>query len=440
MKRHCLLVSALTFSASVSADFFQEMDTQAGASAQSKGPWQHRAWVQQVTGFGYRSPASNSRRSRPDFSRAETQLYGQLGWQSDTWRLRLAGGLVHDWLPDLEQRTNWSGDQFSDTQADARQWRFEPADSYISWQGDRWWIRGGYQTLAWGQAESQRITDVLSRRDQRWPGQEELKDMRLPVPAVRIALEQTLDIVLLPSMPADRAAAAGEEFDLYGQWRDTRIETHRGDNPGWALRWSSNVPGWDFQGIVADTYSFERYPSITFQDNGQPGIELSPWRQQMLGVVIQAGQRNWVWRTEQAWLWGVRVMPNDPTKPWSEHEQWRAMVSGEYSGIQNLTLTFEVSSRWTRDHHEGLSEDAWQTGFNVRVAYRMMNDQLTLTSQVVGLPGGQGEIFRTSADWDLSDNWGLGLAWVDYRATRETDQLYPFRHNDTLLFTARRNF
>lgn len=435
-----LLLALVVFSVPVSADFFQEVDTHTRTSEQPERPWRYRAWVQQVTGYGYRQPAPHARRSRPDFNRAETQLYGQLNWQSESWRLRLAGELVHDWLPDLEQHSRWSGDPFSDTQADARQWRLEPADSYIEWQGERWWMRGGYQTLAWGQAESQRVTDVLSRRDQRFPGQEELKDMRLPVPAVRIALEQTLDIALLPSIPADQAAAAGEEFDPYGDWRAANIQTRRGDDPGWALRWSARLPNWDFQGIVADTDSFERYPGTQFQDHGQPGIALSPWRQQTLGLVLQTGQGNWVLRTEQAWHRGVRMMPTDPMAPWPKHDQWRSMVSGEYAGIRQLTLTLEASSTWTKGHHQDLSDDAWQTGFSARVAYTLINDRLTLTSQALALPGGQGDIFRASADWDLSDAWGLGLTWVDYHATHEADRLYPFRNNDTLLFTARRNF
>lgn len=116
------------------------------------------------------------------------------------------------------------------------------------------------------------------------------------------------------------------------------------------------------------------------------------------------------------------------------------MVSGEYVGVRDLTLTLEVSTRWIRDHHDGLAEAAWQTGFSARVAYDMMNDRLTLTGQIVGLPGRQGEIFRTSAEWDLSDRWDLSLAWVDYRSTREVERLYAFRHNDTLLFKVRRNF
>lgn len=440
MNACCLVLGALSLSTSVSADFFQDVDTQTKASPQNEGPWRQKAWVQQITGFGYRSPAPDARRTRPDLSRAETQVYAQLTWQSASWRLRLAGELVQDWLPDLEKHTGWSGDPFTDAQTDARQWHFEPGDSYIAWHSEHWWLRGGYQTLAWGQAESQRVTDVLSRRDQRWPGQEELKDMRLPVPALRIAFEQTLDIALLPAMPADRSPAAGEEFDPFSRWPGTQTTIQSEDDPGWALRWRSSVPGWDLLAIVADTYSFERYPSSVVEHNGQLDIELSPWRQQTLGGGLQAGQRNWVWRTEHAWLRGVRVMPKNPEGPWSEHEQWRSMVSGEYVGVRDLTLTLEVSTRWIRDHHDGLAEAAWQTGFSARVAYDMMNDRLTLTGQIVGLPGRQGEIFRTSAEWDLSDRWDLSLAWVDYRSTREVERLYAFRHNDTLLVKVRRNF
>lgn len=428
-------------------DFFGTVETTAEPlEIKEQSPWSHKAWLQQKTGYGYRSPESGFTRDSADLTRTETQFYGELDWRKEAWQLRLAGSLIHDWLPDFERAGIWSGYEFTQAQEDARSWRWEVSDSFVSWQKQDWWLKGGYQTLAWGEAETLKVTDVLARRDQRWPGQEDLEDLRLPVPALRVSWNNRLDLVLLPEMPLDRNPAAFEEFDPYIQFRGANNQTpdiHReeGDNPGWALRWQSRGQGLDTQFLLADVYSFDVRPTeFRFSTGAEPYLEsltLEPWRQQIAGLGVQSVHGNWLLKTEQAWHRGVHLMPNNPAAPWIEKNQWRAMVSSEYSGVDRLRVSTEFSWNYTQDYRPELAEDEWQTGLGLRANYTLFNERLSLTGVGLRLNGNQGDVVRLSADWELTDEFSLALTLVEYSAKSGDQLLYPYRHNDSLLLALR---
>ncbi|MDQ2078003.1 DUF1302 family protein [Marinimicrobium sp. ABcell2] len=439
---------------SAQADFFGEVDTTSRAAEDEPSAWSHRGWVQQKTGYGYRTPSEGFTRQGSDFTRTETQLYGQLTWRRDNWRVRLAGSVIHDWLPELERQGAWSGYEFTREQRRAREWRWEAADSYLSWQDGDWWVKGGYQTLAWGESETLKVTDVLARRDQRWPGQEDLEDLRLPVPALTLTWNNQLDLVLLPEMPTDRLPAAREEFDPFIQFRGGApneapdLQVRRGSSPGWAVRWHTRRPGLDAQFMLADVYSFDTRPT----GFGQPGVDpvvpeavpgdiiLEPWRQQVAGLALQSTRGVWLLKTEQAWHRGVHLPYQNPLEPWAEHDQWRAMVAAEYSGIQRLTITGEFSWSYTDDHSAELASDEWQTGQALRLRYTLFNERLALGALGIRLVGDQGDVLRFSADWDPVDNFSVSLSVIDYRASDQAQMIYPYRYNDSVLLTLRRGF
>lgn len=444
MKYACILAFTFIGAAPTHADdFFGTVETDASAEPTADtSPWSHRAWLKQTIGYGYHTPALPTARDKADLTRVESELYGLLDWKSGPWQVRLSGSLIQDWLPDMERAGLWSGYGFSPEQEDERQWRAEISDSYLSWQSGDWWLLGGYQTLAWGDAESLRVTDVLARRDQRWPGQEDLDDLRLPVPVVRATWRGQLDLVLLPDTPPDRLPAAGEEFDPYLAWRSENTPTpvlERRHDTGWAVRWQTRQPGWDMQWLLAEVNSFDRSPVSQSIVQGHPVVSLEPWRQQVAGMALQATEGVWLFRTEQAWHRGVRLAPDDPASPWSEHDQWRAMVSAEYAGIHNLTVTAELSQVYIDDYNPRLAEPEWQTGASLRARYNLMNERLLLNGQFVRLPGGEGGVWRLSANWTFSDRFSSGFSVVEYAAPGVNDTLYPYRHNDTVLFSLQWN-
>lgn len=446
-KQIAIATLALLSYGALADDFFGAVETTHVTEQVTDSPWSRRAWLQQKVGFGYHRPAVNASRDRADLTRTETELYGEVDWRHDSWRVRLAGSLVHDWLPDLAQADVWQGYEFTPDQRYARRWRWEGSDSYLSWQQSDWWIKAGYQTLAWGESETQKVTDVLARRDQRWPGQEDLEELRLPVPALLVSWRNSLDFALLPQVPTDRQAAAFDEFDPYLRLRDRassyspQVVTHRGDAPGWALRWHSRQPGLDAQVMLADVYSFEATPiSAAVSNAPHPHVQwlvLEPWRQQVLGLSVQAARGAWLLKTEQAWHRGTLLPQQHPLQQWRAHDQWRAAVVAEYRGINNLAITSEFSWRYTHNHTGELADPKWQTAQALRVGYRLFNDRLTLSGLTMRLLGGEGSLLRVTADWKWSDQLAIGASLVEYGATQPSQLLYDYRHNDAVLLTLR---
>ncbi|WP_049721452.1 DUF1302 family protein [Gilvimarinus polysaccharolyticus] len=431
-------------------DFFATVETASQTSnVDADSPWQHKAWLQQNAGFGYRSPAANVNRQSADLTRAETQLYSALEWRSGPLKARVSGSLTQDWLPELEQAGLWNGYEFTPEQRQQRRWRLDLSDTYISWEQGDWWLKAGYQTFAWGEAESLKVTDVLARRDQRWPGQQDLEQTRLPVPAVRATWQNRLDFVALIEPLPDRLPAAYEEFDPYLALRtgnlanDPLLIEQPTNKPGFALRWREHWGGIDTQVLLAEVDSYELAPNaFELNANLQPQITLATTRQQIAGVSLQTVYGNFLVRSEQAWYHNL----SSSTLTWVENEatasappgdQWRGMVGADYSGIHNLVLTGELTWQRSQTCNCATDTDRWQNGASARATYSAINERLTLQAYALVLPGNAGAVWRLSAKWVWSDRLQTELTVVEYDAQQPEDTLYAYRHNDSLLLNLR---
>ena len=442
-----VLATGLVTNNLLANDFFGDLDTNAEGPTSPAGPFHYLAWVQQKIGYGYRTPDLPVGRDSAQLTQVESRLYGRFTWDWDAWQLRLAGSLDHDWLPDLDRADLWSGYQLNTDQRQQRRWRLREDDSYLSWQAGDWWIKGGYQTLAWGEAESLKVTDQLARRDQRWPGQADLEQLRLPVPALLIHWRQSLELVLLIDTPVDRQPAPLDEFDTLAEFRQPEdyrqpdIHLRSQTASGWALRWQHSAPGWDLRLLLANSYSPEPVlAGIRLSDTGATpridSIQLEQERQSLAGLQWQATRGNWVFKTEQAWLEDLPLAQSNPLADWLEKDQWRAMYALEYSGVRDLLVSGEITHSYTLDYQQELASDAWQTGYGLRLSYNLFNERLSLGAVGLQLNGNQGELLRLSANWEQSDRLSLGLTLVDYSAHAD-QQLYPYRHNDSLLLSLR---
>ncbi len=420
-------------------DFFASVPTQPRQEPNLETPWSHRAWLQQKTGYGWNVPALPASRDRAALTRTETHLFAELSWRRGPWRAQLGGSLVQDWLPNLESSGLWSGYEFTGEQRRERRLHVEMADSFVSWQEGDWWIKAGYQTLAWGEAESLKVTDVLARRDQRWPGQEDLEKLRLPVGALRVTWNNQLDFAALIEPLPDLLPAAYDEFDPYFTLRSGAHETSpslfegRDHKPGLALRYREHWQGLDAQLLIADVASFELAPEmIEFKQ-----INLNPWRQQVAGVSLQSVTGNFVLRTEQAWHHNTKVASRNPIAPWRDTNQWRGMLGADYTGVNNLQLSAEFSWLYIDDWRPSLADERWQPGASARANYTLYNERLTLEAFALTTTGDQGDVYRLSADWAVTDEFSVSLAAIEYHSDDSQQRLYPYRRNDTLLLSLR---
>ncbi|MFY0663083.1 MAG: hypothetical protein JXQ97_00540 [Natronospirillum sp.] len=439
-----LSVAIAVGSPAVANDFFGDLNTTAAAPAATQSPWRLLGWAQHKTAYGYRDPEPGFSRAAADITRFESSLYGQGSVRFGDWSARLAGSLEHDWLPDAENAGLWSGYAFTGEQAEARQWQWLWADSYLSWQSGDWWLQGGYQTLAWGQAESIAVLDVLAPRDQRWPGQVDLEQMRLPVPALTLNWRGQLDLVVLDGTQSDRLAAPFDEFDTLAELRATGseiVEQTPANHLGYALRWQQRWSGVDVQVMAAQLNSYTpSLRAVTMGGMGPERIELRQEPVQVLGGGVQWVRGAWLWRTEQAWHRGGQLPTSQALEPWVDVDEWRSMMGVEYSGWSNLTLSAEVGALYLLRNADTVDADEWRWSQSVRTRWTGWNDRLALTLQAVGLPGDEGWLTRAEAEWKPNDPLSLSLSVVEYHAWRDEQALYAVRHNDAITLNLRFGF
>lgn len=423
-------------------DFFDAVPTESSTdSLNLDSPWSSRAWLQQKIGYGWHMPGMPASRDQAALTRTESQVFGEINWRHNSWRLQVSGALGQDWLPELATTELFSAYEFTGEQRRQRRWRLDMADTFVSWQAGDWWLKAGYQTLAWGESESLKITDVLARRDQRWPGQEDLEQLRLPVPAAQITWRNRLDAVVLIHPLPDRMPSAGDEFDPYATLRQqhpglTLIE-ERETRPGFALRLRQQWPGLDAQWILADLASYETEPRpVTFAEQ-LTKIHLTPWRQQIAGVGAQWGKGSWLLRTEQALHNNSKVAASDPRAPWQKTRQWRGMIGADYTGINDLLLSAEYSWLYIDQWRSDLGMPGYQPALSGRIHYNLYNDRLSLEAYGQSISGGEGRLLRLMAEWIFSDHFSASITAVEYDGRQADDLLYPYRHNDALIMNLR---
>lgn len=424
-------------------DFFGDVPTRSTPQSTPGSSISYRFWVQQQAAFGLANPDPGFSRDQADWTRFETELFGQANHRIGAWRLQASGALIHDWLPDTRDQLDWPGYDFTDDQDDARRWQWRLRDTHVSRTWGDLWLRGGYQTLAWGEAETLNVIDVAGRRDERWPGQASLDDLRLPVPALQ-AQWHSLDAVVFWNNQPHRQPAAGDDFDPWTGLRNAgaEVKTIDADNPaGLALRWQHRWPGTDLQLIAADVNAFQPAPVEvrTEMIGGQPvpsELRLQMPRNRVLGAGLQHSRGNWVWRTEQAVHTDVPLVPEQPVAAWPQADQWRAMWGADFSGWRNLTLTGEAALTWTPDRPADVRQSEWHWAQSLRARHQSFSERLTLEAQAAHLGADQGGLLRAGAQWDLSDHWNLEATGVAYVA--DDDQLlYSFRHQDAVIFRLR---
>lgn len=425
-------------------DFFGDVGTTTSAPVRASGPVQWLGWAQHKTAYGYRAPEAGFSRDEAALSRFESTLYGRVTGRWGDVSVRAAGSLAHDWLPDAADAGIWSAYEFTSAQADARRWQGFWDDSYVRWQPGDFWLTAGYQTFAWGEAESLAVTDVLAPRDQRWPGQADIESVRLPVPALNIRWRNAVELVVLDATATDRLAGPFDEFDALAELRATgagiATQTPR-QRLGMAARWQQRWAGLDVQLMAASLNAYTpTLRSVAFGGSGVEQVTLRPEALTVIGSGVQWTRGSWLWRTEQAWHQGVRLPTEQALAPWVAADEWRSMVGAEYNGWSNLTVSAEMGTVHITQSDQAVAADAWRWSQSLRVRWSGWNERLSLTAQAVNLPGNEGTVGRLEAEWKPNDPLTLSLSVVDYMAWDEEQMLYPARYNDTVTLNLRFGF
>lgn len=313
-------------------------------------------------------------------------------------------------------------------------------DLYFDWTSEQGvWVRAGNQIVAWGEAEAIAVTDVVNPRDNTRPGQAELEDIRIQVPALFVSIpvaEQHLEFVLSDGSKGNEYGGAGDAFDPYAGSRSAYSFAEQDPDTRWevAARFVSHFNGGDFALTAAEVNWDER--SLVSVDSGtSTTLNFQAQRGQVLGVSGNLVRGSWLWKYDVAHHWDKPLQSSDTSlTQWNNYNQLLSALAMEYSGMTDWVFTLEADVIQTFDHSSDLTTDETAVGYMGRIRRTAWNEALTLQLSTIGLAGGNGVIVRTSADYDWTDSLSFGGDLVVYDASDSDDFLYAYRDQDVVKF------
>ncbi len=368
-------------------------------------------------------------------------LNGQ--WQPfSRLKLSLAGRLSNNGVPVLGEHLSY---QFSEDDRNLRewQWQWRWQDSTVELDLATAWLRLGYQTVALGEAESTRIVDVISPKNDVWIGQADLDNSSLPVPAfaVDVPIDQG-QLTLLGTYRAglDRVAPAKTEVPIETSEPKSDFEV--------ALWWQKSFSGKDVSVVLADVNQNQTHLTQTtfVLVNGQPvptSMEAAQNRYQMLGATANRALGRWLFRTEAAYKHGVMVTPATEAllDPWPEENALQGMVGFEFNGPSGWLISTETTAQQT------LKRENLTLGWAARAYWgglTDLNERLTFQALATGMPENtiqfEHGLIRALASWNFNDGWNTELSGTWYFANQAKQKLYTFRHHDTISLSFRGTF
>jgi hypothetical protein len=436
-------------------DFFVDIELDASADAEIDKNLDAKShnlsfdgWFKQVISYGIDDPNEAFSRNQSGLNKIESSFQLQTDWKiSDGLTSRAELRLVHDAIYQFKNEYSVSIEERQRYED-----RVEVKDLFFDFSlSENLYLRMGNQIVAWGQAESITVTDVVSRKDLRTYGQNDLEDTRLQVPAFK--LSYYLDKMLIESVvtyraDSDELAPSMNEFDAYISLRhpDINITKNQEKHPfEFFFRVKRNFSGGDWSFVLADANANDLSVERIITSGSQRVLEFGQKRFQMIGGSTSWVDGFWIWKAELAMHFKRSLAPNtenyfSTTDGWERCQQLRSMFGLEYVGWGDASIFFEVDSIQTKGNVNSLSVDKSQVGFSSRIFWQDLNTGWTLQADWSRLVGNNGDILRFSGDYKLNDSNSIGALLVAYESSDSNMFLENYKNNDAIQFHWRYGF
>jgi hypothetical protein len=416
-------------------DFFTDIDISVDAheDRRLKSKWS----IKQLGSYGLANPSSGFARSESGLNKMETSLHAEFDARfSPGLAGRLELELLHDAVYALNSDIN-----ASENELDTFKNRYEARDIYLDIELSKEWnLRAGNQIIAWGQAETLVISDLIAPHNNYTLLQADLEDIRLHVPALKLTRSDsnfTLDTVITYDAGFNYLAPEGNEFDPFIQLRELPLALHQhkaSRRSEYFVRLKRNFKGGDISLIAADANNNE----LSLAHTTAEAMHFSQKRFQALGLSGSYSAGLWIYKAELGAHWGKPVTPATSEfmnylQGWEKRDQSLAMMGFDYAGFGDATVSLEINYVHTRGATESLAIEEIEMGATTSVNWSDENQKLTLNAHVISLLNSNGTIFRANAEYALTDSLKIGALLVTYDA-QENDSLYLYRNNDAVQF------
>ncbi len=438
-----LVVLALGFATPSMADndFFASIDLaeSSGRSSATEKTMASRWSIKQLASYGLADPGNSFARTESGLNKMETRLQGELDFRFTT---AVAGRVELEYFHDAVYSLN--GDIHpSSEELDTFRNRVQARDIYLDLDlSPVWNLRAGNQIVAWGQAETLIINDLVAPLNNYTIMQADLKDLRLHTPAIKLTRSDatlTLDGLVTYDAGYNDLAPEGNEFDPFIQLRNLpfTIKKHKADRRSeYFFRVKHSFKGGDISLILADA----NHNELSLANTSADTFYFTQERIQALGLSGTYNKGLWVYKAEMAFHHNKPLMPEtgafmDYLQGWEKRDQALAMVGFDYAGFGDATFTLELNAVHTSGNTRPLAVDTNEVGATTSVHWSDENQKFNVNLHLISLLDGNGVIFRANTEYSLTDNLKLGSLLVTYDAGRE-DSLFVYRNNDAIQFYA----
>ncbi len=399
-------------------------------------------FIREDLAYGYQKPDSDFKFTRTEAELNKIRLTLNLYFDfnlSETWKAKISGNAFYDAYYSDKGRNDFPNETLR-----AYEQEFDLRDTFVEGPiTDAIRIKIGRQIIAWGESEGTAIVDMANPRDNRELGLVDIEDARIPIFASKLSYlagAWEWNLVALHEFLPNKNPTEKSDFDFNIRLREVvPIESEKlpDEETEWLFRLFKSFKGGDISLIYADV--FEDDPYLDFEKTSYiPRFQ----RIKTYGASGNIVKGFWLFKFELAKKLGaalgrkdlVEQRQNGQQNPdsWSEKDLTQWMLGFDYTGVTDLSTTFEVSVNKIEDYEDNLASLEWRAVSSLTLRYDTWNDTLHPQFLWVRFSNNNGDLFRISADYDYIDAWQLSAGITVYDASKKDDFLFPYRRNDRI--------
>ncbi|MDA7816806.1 DUF1302 domain-containing protein [Sulfurimonas sp.] len=342
---------------------------------------------------------------------------------SDEWKLKISSNMYYDSIYDVYNHNTYR----SDVKDEYRQ-AIRIDDAYI--QGSITSdidLKIGRQIVVWGKSDTIRITDVISPLDNRLPAMTDIEDLRLSVGMLKLDYyvdEWNISAMIIPESRIMMEAPARSEFfpvdSVFSGTPDPFLNLRRPNSSlnemQYALAINGTFSGWDLSfyasHILDQKWHFDKTQGTVPLNQ----IHRVVSKVDMLGSAINVAAGNWLFKSEAAYLSGVRYNTTSDDK-----DRLDILIGFDYMGFRDTVVSLEVANRHIFDYESQMKlssdyvdKDEMQTAFRVSKSFLNETMELNALVSMFGSSFEYGGFSRVWFKYDIADSISTNIGVVDY--------------------------
>ncbi len=320
---------------------------------------------------------------------------------------------------------------------------FKLRDLYIDFYPiDGLWLRVGNQIIARGESNLLISSDITNPRDLSTIGLQDLDEIRLNIPSILAgynigSLKQ--EIIVFLDEKRNKVARSGTAFDPEAAFLGASIITDVSPvqyNVSFALRNKILLSGFELD-LSLGEYNNKQLSTLSSSVSGNvTTLSTQQDRIAFLGLNGNIAISDFVLKFDTSHKKGKRFPYSNPLiGPWSKNEVSEFSLGADYSGLKDLNISIELASTYIHDHGAQMVNKQNEYGYSLRFDWRLYNDLLDISLQHANILGDNGSFSAVSAVYELSDSINIGSKFISFDSYSNSQQLYPYRHQDLIELT-----